>query len=1086
MVQKTSASLIGAKVLSSKMMKCTFPYTDSVLATIEHIRSNATEVQGEFCEKLRTDPDESVMKARSFNNVISILGSRGTGKTSVIMTLQQILKYGKKAWETDRDEERKTSRTNIILPMLVPQDFAKGQTLLSWIIVQLLEEGKEAEKDRDKNCQVCGGKRDPLRNWIPKGKNQINYDPLKDCRESLTRAFELRYKSEKTTAMTGDGQVYRYMEEAKRDSELVVQMLKMISMLADYYRSSAACLSDNAEPLFFFFIDDLDLAPERSQEVLQLVLRFLQHPNVVVLCGWNQELYQSNLCIELLRNQGVLDEDLLNTNFGYDDVFMKRQRKAIPALDSARRLVVDNLKKAFPPAQRYEIRSLNTVQRAFFPISPDGELNAKQENCFFVVMENALLRRNKDTHNNQVPFLRNKNGEYLYVYTRIFDNKARGMMNVYRAFEMLGETLKNWDHQEELNLLPDIRVLLDTILFSNTRFVRYRRGIRDLVRIDALTLSDNPVKSQCKYFCNYNDVSQVLEAFRREEEREEEYDYYSSRYHLERFYNYFPSVVIDVYILLNFMENILRYLSRMPMYEHGGEGFSEALNDVNKSIEISLKADDMLSNALAVGGISTIPLFPDCDNFRFNLRLLDRYEREGFEDRRYEFAGSESYIHLSNAVYALVAETTTEPRTRSSKTSQALIAELKKLKGLYPDWMGNMEQVFAALLFSEKNVKRLSKYRSFLRQGVFEYRDELLSHSNDLSTEEFQKHVNEYTSDAKVLKDSELDRLVSCIRQTDKLKNEFQQYILNSEKYSEKNLQKVDIPLKAKSYFVLFEEYMEKELAPREELSDYEYKLRRVRAVQRGREEEKEANKTSLNEVRVPDAHYCAEQNIEMLLRLLHQALKNAFLMNYLRRKGAVKQMEYLLSASDAVATLRKKWNLGFGSWTENEDDAIKDLESILQTRHIWTMYYNTRELGRFGKQLEISSRDAYMIRLRTIKDWMEREMESFLPDEQRRIAIDLRVLEEAPQRIRRLSDVEERLHNVLTTFGELIAEGCAYVGSDPSLLSDKTSEERQKVSWPVIEANRNRFDIWEKLIESEIAIQTREEQTYNNLFDRI
>ena len=196
--------------------------------------------------------------------------------------------------------------------------------------------------------------------------------------------------------------------------------------------------------------------------------------------------------------------------------------------------------------------------------------------------------------------------------------------------------------------------------------------------------------------------------------------------------------------------------------------------------------------------------------------------------------------------------------------------------------------------------------------------------------------------------------------------------------------------------------------------------------------------------------------------------------------------MEYLLSASDAVATLRKKWNLGFGSWTENEDDAIKDLESILQTRHIWTMYYNTRELGRFGKQLEISSRDAYMIRLRTIKDWMEREMESFLPDEQRRIAIDLRVLEEAPQRIRRLSDVEERLHNVLTTFGELIAEGCAYVGSDPSLLSDKTSEERQKVSWPVIEANRNRFDIWEKLIESEIAIQTREEQTYNNLFDRI
>ena len=100
---------------------------------------------------------------------------------------------------------------------------------------------------------------------------------------------------------------------------------------------------------------------------------------------------------------------------------------------------------------------------------------------------------------------------------------------------------------------------------------------------------------------------------------------------------------------------------------------------------------------------------------------------------------------------------------------------------------------------------------------------------------------------------------------------------------------------------------MEKELAPREELSDYEYKLRRVRAVQRGREEEKEANKTSLNEIRVPDAHYCAEQNIEMLLRLLHQALKNAFLMNYLRRKGAVEQMKCIVYRMEAVVASNVK-----------------------------------------------------------------------------------------------------------------------------------------------------------------------------------
>lgn len=142
------------------------------------------------------------------------------------------------------------------------------------------------------------------------------------------------------------------MDSVKRDADLLVDMLKLISMIMDYYRYQADRYRKNdinTEPLLFFTIDDLDLAPHRSSEVLDLVLRYLQHPNVVVICGWNHELFQNHLCMDILNTQGVLAADLLNVNFSFDDVFMYRYRSRTTALDSARRLAVDNLKKAFPP-----------------------------------------------------------------------------------------------------------------------------------------------------------------------------------------------------------------------------------------------------------------------------------------------------------------------------------------------------------------------------------------------------------------------------------------------------------------------------------------------------------------------------------------------------------------------------------------------------------------------------------------------------------------------------------------------------------------------------------------------------------------
>lgn len=606
---------IGARILSPEMMRCSFYHTEAVLETVKEIRTTAAKVNSSFNSALIDSPNEALMEARGYNNAISILGSRGSGKTSIIMTLQHILRVGEDAWKSEA-KTRPTFPENIIMPILVPQDFSSGQPLLSWVIIQLLEKAEEIEREISSEGLFLYGNSGPFKRWISDKTSTFVRDPLRECMDSLMNSFELRYKSDiNYNVCNDDDHVYKYMDEVRRDSKLALDMLKLISIMVDYYRYVFSRNGYNSsdsekEPLFFFVIDDLDLAPERSHEVLNLVLRYLQHPNVVVLSGWNQELFQSHLCINLLKNQGWVDEKLLDTNFGYDDVFMKRQRKRIAALDSARRLAMDNLKKAFPPSQRFEIRSLSLEQRAFFPLVPQKTLDKSMEKCFMPLIESALGSV-KAFPEGSVPFMHNYRGEYLQVYMRAFDNKARGMINVYNAFEKLRAHISNWNRTDSLELTPYLRSLLDTILFSNTRFFPYRRGIRDLVGIEKIVIDPNDSKKNiCEFYCNYKSVGIVLRDYQNKIEHLRENDTAEDKYMVEREYNYFPTIIIDVLILLNFMGNMMRYLCGIPMFEHGGTEFSNALNEVNPPIDIVGGSDNLLACAIAVAGIERIALFP--------------------------------------------------------------------------------------------------------------------------------------------------------------------------------------------------------------------------------------------------------------------------------------------------------------------------------------------------------------------------------------------------------------------------------------------------------------------------------------------
>lgn len=1044
MISKTDP--IGIRVLTENMMNCSFNHTKEVLANIEKIRTTAYTVQDEFRNTLQKFPNQGMMEARGYNNAISILGSRGAGKTSIIMTLQHILRYGEKAWLDNRIGD--VIEENILMPILVPQDFSQGQSLLSWVIMQLLQKGEEIEGIITAEKLYIGGMNGPFAKWDNPKQKYAAYDPLRECMDRLVNSFELRYKRDAGYETTDSEHVFEYMDEVRRDARLVLDMLSLVSMIVDFYRyrqpKALNRIGAEHEPLIFFVIDDLDLAPSRSQEVLNLVLRYLQHPNIVVLCGWNQELFQSHLCMDLLKTQGSLDSKLLDTNFGYDDVFMTRQRKRVAALDSARRLAMDNLKKAFPPALRYEIRGLSTVQRGWFPNTPSNDLSADKEDCFINVIRDTLraCRADEDT---SVEFL-HYNGKAIWAYMRIFDNKARGMVNAYLAFQMLQQSVENWDKKSELDITSLIIALIDTLLFSNTHFVPYRRGLRDLIRIERVVISPEKERTICNYYCNFKTVEKILKEYYDEMEKAQTDMTSDEMFYLERQYNYFPSLVIDTYILLNFVENMLEYICRKPNYEHGGFEFSRVLNKIIHPIRNSPDPDDLLSCAFALSGIEKVNLFPDTRDFRTNLLLLDAYEKQGLGDECYDFTGIHSYRSLSRALSDVIGK-------RENKRTD-------RLSGLNGDWLLSMERLFGSLSYSTENVKRLNIYRNLLYQNRTEFDkdaiflvDSLVENAVDIES----WNRTEFGNRRIIM--SELNDIAYIIRCVFSFIRKWKRIEKNDKVAAARG------KMERSQYIQLFESYAKDCGKQVIDVSEYKERIEKFRRdahdFSRLEETMEMSSDASVDPVAVDFAIYCAKCNVDLLLNNLKTRLQYACYKTLAETQDVYERFLYLMDVSKRIPDILDGLQLGAGVWTMRQNNAAYDLIEVLRQYDIVELYSDARQILDLGPKLERTSRNTYIQCLQRVKRWIDREYRFFAPKDLSRVELSINVLQGAYQNIQRDTEVEDRLRETVLAFGSDVAGICAKLSIHSQMPDERSEWYQREVMWPVPKADREEFEKW-------------------------
>ncbi len=116
---------IGARPLTNAELLLIMPTYDKILEQIKQIRLSANV------------KDQDIPKT----NNIGILGKRGSGKTSILKTLEA---------------ELKTENQNIVLPMIIPENMSPSMNLMA-AILGLFSEQVEKIVEEEKNIMINVG-----------------------------------------------------------------------------------------------------------------------------------------------------------------------------------------------------------------------------------------------------------------------------------------------------------------------------------------------------------------------------------------------------------------------------------------------------------------------------------------------------------------------------------------------------------------------------------------------------------------------------------------------------------------------------------------------------------------------------------------------------------------------------------------------------------------------------------------------------------------------------------------------------------------------------------------------------------------
>ncbi|MGM0714662.1 hypothetical protein [Brevibacillus parabrevis] len=439
---------LGERILQEKNLELVLPNWGEVIEQVEQIRKTAIQIAAQ--------DDSKKGEKFDFNNVISILGERGSGKSSVLLTLREML-MKKKAEEANKD---------VFLDVIVPEMLEDSSDILGVILLNFKSyidlNREKINKHYQRERKTIGVNSETFNSCLFKEKNQLDI-----LWENVFKFYIYRKKGVNKVIEENFSGVAHYTEERK---EALSSELELRAKLQLFFDELIRAIngSNPGSHLIFICFDDVDLNPKRCNEVLNVVLKYMSYPNIVTFISGDIIKFQEDMVGELL---------LQYEGYRFIDKHLVEQRTM---LDSYKELVYDFLKKIMPYSRRFSLRQLTAQAKMNFQIIESGP-----EESATVPMRELI---GKFFGEKEKPYEYNGgSNSYISSLFHIFDDKPRGLLNVYSYLHSNDQFV---NHDSE-HLLANYQKLIEMIVETNIHLRKNKLFIQKLY-----TLTTDPDMQQ--------------------------------------------------------------------------------------------------------------------------------------------------------------------------------------------------------------------------------------------------------------------------------------------------------------------------------------------------------------------------------------------------------------------------------------------------------------------------------------------------------------------------------------------------------------------------------------------------------------
>lgn len=535
---------MGIKLLTDVQLENIFHNYKSLLNKVEQYRHALEKLN---CQELSASirDDQAYLM---YDNVFSIMGKRGAGKTSAVFTLKNKL--------------REEHPVDLVLPIIMPEMIPEGQGMIGWILSILDTEVADLEKKLERNSMD----RSIFSNCACEKTNSLS--------KQLRHVKELYYSQDYNIGKAGnfssavansDMRTQNSFDFGREMTEFWRKLVETIKMV-----NHMEC---GQEPLIHIFFDDVDLRPQVLMSLFSTIIKYLSFPNLMVYVTADEDqLYD---VIESTMNKrmdkreelvmyGTLVNPLIRTDDNTSRIWDRINTK-LDIIDETPKLYSD---KILPPSSRYYLETFDNCQRKEFFVYSISETQEPVTLSNWMIkemdryIENVL--QNKNGEHEAVKNFLIYNNEFINAYLIIFGNTSRQLGNAAIKYsEFIDELIeldlqfKNNQNDRELyfrklylTIFDFCSNILGMLAASNEEKYQTRQILRDILTYRA---------GSWGIYINYIYLRDYTYDKLNEEEKDKDYK------------NQLYNQMIPIFILMFFIENILMIESKTKSILFGKE-----------------------------------------------------------------------------------------------------------------------------------------------------------------------------------------------------------------------------------------------------------------------------------------------------------------------------------------------------------------------------------------------------------------------------------------------------------------------------------------------------------------------------------